>query len=440
MLATARETTSLTRLLGLASSLLLSLACGPPPPPDIVLVTFDTLRQDRVGAYGYERDLTPHLDLLASRGLVYDAAFTTMPTTAPAHMSLFTGQYPFEHGVRYNSDFPFVYDSHARNLVRQLHERGYSTGCFITTQLFGHAGDSLDGFDHCDFPADALRPGVDAAQAAGVWLSDQRSGPSFVWLHLYDPHAPYGSAEQKRESFPVDLARHGWIGSRDIKSDIRKRIIRRYERGIRDADRALGVLMESIRDRQGDVLVIAVADHGEYFDEQLSIGYAWAHGALLGDEVLRIPLILAGPGVETGRSATAVSIRDLYTTILEAAEIGDGTASSEARLDLRTIPEGRRIVSAERRTYSDPTQMLAMWGPKVWGHVRRNAVAAMDGEHLVVLGDEALPAAAAEGLPKDLLTAARRHRAGYLENPATRQPREVDAESERMLRELGYVN
>ncbi len=445
MLATAREPTSFKRLLGLVSSLLLAIACGPPSspplaPPDIVLVTFDTLRQDRVGAYGHERDLTPHLDLLASRGLVYDAAFTTMPTTAPAHMSLFTGWYPFEHGVRYNSDFPSVYGSQARNLVTQLHERGYATGCFITTQLFGHAGDSLDGFDHCDFPKEALRPGLDAAQAAAKWLRGSRTGPSFVWLHLYDPHAPYGSAEEKVARFPVNLARYGWIGPQEIKPEIRRRTIRRYERGIRDGDRALGVFMESIRDRQDDVLVIAVADHGEYLDEELSIGYAWAHGALLGDEVLRIPLVLAGPGVQKGRSATAVSIRDLYTTILEAAEIGDETASSEGRLDLRSLPKGRRIVSAERRTYSDHGRMLAMWGEEAWGHVRRNAVAAMDGEHLVVLGDQALPAATAEKLPKDLLAAARRHRAESLANPITRQPQKVDAESEDMLRALGYAN
>ena len=355
-------------------------------------------------------------------------------------MSLFTGQYPFEHGARHNSDFASVYGSHVRNLVKQLHESGYTTGCFITTQMFGHAGDSLDGFDHCNFPTDALRPGVDAAQAAAAWLRSKRSGPSFVWLHLYDPHAPYGSAKEKAADFPVDLARHGWIGPQDIKPEIRRRIIRRYERGIRDADSALGVLMESIGDRLDDVLVIAVADHGEFLDERLSIGYAWAHGALLGEEVLRVPLILAGPGVETGRSATAVSIRDLYTTILEAAEIGDGTALNEERLDLRAVPRGRRIVSAERRTYADHGRMLAMWGPKVWGHVRRSAVAAMDGEHLVVLGDEALPAPTVEGLPKDLLAAARRHLAEGNASSATRQPQEVDPESEAMLRELGYVD
>jgi arylsulfatase A-like enzyme len=355
-------------------------------------------------------------------------------------MSIFTGQYPVDHGVRYNADFPLIYGSQARNLITRLRERGYATGCFITTQVFGRARNSLENFDHCDFPRGSLRPGVHAAYAASAWLREKRSSPSFVWLHLYDPHSPYGSSKEKKTGFPVDLVRYGWIGPQDLEPEIRRRTIALYERGVRDADRGLGVLMDSIKSRLDDVLVIAVADHGEYFDEQLSIGYAWSHGALLGDEVLRIPLILAGPGVETGRSATAVSIRDLYTTILAAAEIGDRMASAEKRLDLRAIARGRRIVIAERRSYTHPARMQNIWGAAAWGHVQRNTVAAMDGKHLVVLGEDSLPAGMAEGLPKDLLIAASRHRAAVLASSETREPKEVDAESERMLRELGYLD
>ena len=119
----------------LALLALLAPACSRPPPgPSILFVSIDTLRTDHVGAYGDERGLTPNLDALAAGGLVHERAYTTMPTTGPAHLSAFTGLYPSEHGARSNGE-PLPQRFSSRELAHRLRQRGYATAAFVTTRL-----------------------------------------------------------------------------------------------------------------------------------------------------------------------------------------------------------------------------------------------------------------------------------------------------------------
>ena len=180
------------------------------PSPSILLITLDTVRRDHVGIYGAESGLTPSLDALAGEGLVHDAAYTTMPTTTPAHVSLFTGLYPSEHGVRRNGD-PLPADLAARGLAARLRRRGYATAAFVTSPLMSSGLTGLRGFEIYDSPTGTLRPAAAAVKAALAWLRVEKRRPIFLFVHLHDAHAPYGSADEKRRSFPVDPSSYGWI-------------------------------------------------------------------------------------------------------------------------------------------------------------------------------------------------------------------------------------
>lgn len=412
--------------------------CGA-PSPSILLVTLDTVRRDHVGAYGATSGLTPSLDALAAEGLVHDAAYTTMPTTAPAHLSLFTGLYPSEHGVRRNGDplpSPVASRFASQELALRLRTRGYTTAAFVTSRLMSARATGLRGFEIYDAPTGALRTGEAAARAALAWLRSERGRPVFLFVHLYDAHAPYGSADEKRRSFPVEASAYGWIddGVRYATESERGAMAARYARGVRSADAALGRLIAGAREiLKAPPLVIALSDHGETLAERLADrGYAYDHGEFLDLETVAIPLILAGPGVEAGRSRGAASIRDLYTTLLAAAGIDDPEARGSDRRDLRRRSNLRRLVGIERRSV----------GLRIRKRVRAHAAAASDGTRLLILADDGTLTSGTgesgsgdtEGAAADLMATARDrlHRTGRASAP-------LDPETREALHELGYA-
>ena len=402
--------------------------CGA-PSPSILLVTLDTVRRDHVGAYGATIGLTPSLDALAAEGLVHDAAYTTMPTTAPAHLSLFTGLYPSEHAVRRNGD-PLASAFASQELALRLRTRGYTTAAFVTSRLMSARATGLRGFEIYDAPTGTLRTGEAAAEAALAWLRAERRRPVFLFVHLYDAHAPYGSAGEKRRSFPVEAPAYGWIdeGTRYAAESERRAMAERYGRGVVSADAALGRLIAGAREiLQTPPLVIALSDHGETLAERLADrGYAYDHGEFLDLETVAIPLILAGPGVEPGRSRGAASIRDLYTTLLAAAGIDDPEARASDRRDLRRRSNLRRLVGIERRSV----------GLRIRKRVRAHAAAASDGTRLLILADDGSPTSGSGENEDDLLAAAR----GRLDRGPGRLAGEpIDPETREALRDLGYA-
>jgi len=367
----------------LAGVALALLACGE-PPPSIVLVTLDTIRCDHLGLYGGPPELSPHLDALGARGLVHEAAYTTMPTTGPAHLSIFTGLYPSEHGSLANGE-PVGGQHRPRELARRLRSRRYATAAFVTSPLLQPRATGLVGFEIYDSPRGLLRPGEDAARGALAWLDAERRRPVFLWLHLYDAHSPYGSADEKGRSFPVEPGRYGWV-DRGLYADAeeRRKTEQRYARGVRDADAALGQLLDELPGRIDPApLVLVTGDHGEALGELLATrGYAYDHGEFLDAETVCVPLVVAGPGVAPGRSSGAVSLTDVYATLLGVAGNPDppGSAEREAR-DLRTASADRRIVAVERRRV----------GPRVPASVRAHGAAAFDGAGGVIVGAESVP-------------------------------------------------
>src|SRR4029077_16866520 len=218
-------------------------------PRLIVLVTIDTLRADRLGAYGSTAGLTPNLDRFAEHAVRFAAAVTQVPLTLPAHATILTGLHPARHGIRTNDGFQLA-DVHT--LADALHARGYATGAFIGGYPLRASSGLARGFDRYDDDflkqsAIVERRADEVADAATAWIDAHRSHPLFVWLHLFDPHSPYAPPE------PFATAYAGAP----------------YDGEIAYTDAALGRFLERL-ERAGlleAAAAIVVADHGESLGE-----------------------------------------------------------------------------------------------------------------------------------------------------------------------------
>ena len=273
-----------------------------PPAPNILLITLDTTRADRLGAYGYAPAHTPNLDRLAREGVLFEHARTATPTTLPAHVSLLTGRYPSVHGVR-NNGVPL--SETVPTLASALHDGGYRTAAFISSFVLDRRFGLARGFDHYDDSLGAS-PGVAAEQverrgdrtaaAAEQWLAGVPA-PFFAWIHLYDPHDPYDAPPPFRESFAEQP----------------------YDGEIAFADSVVGTLVASLEQRglASTTLVAVIGDHGESLGDH---GEA-THGMFVYESAMRVPAILRWPGhLPSGRRvAPLVRAIDLAPTLMELA-------------------------------------------------------------------------------------------------------------------------
>ncbi len=277
----------------------------PAPPggaPDLVLVTIDTLRADHVGAHGAAPSVTPTLDRLAARGLLFERAYATAPLTLPSHTSILTGLYPPQHGVRHNG--VFVLHDEVETLAEHLQRAGWHTGAVLGAYVLASQFGLRQGFDHYDDRFGERRSAgsgfqervaAEVTDQALAWVRDLE-GPFFLWVHYYDPHADYRPPE------PYASMQAG----------------RPYDGEIAYVDAELGRLLEGLDALGGaDRRVVAVtADHGEGLGEH---GES-THGYFLYDSVLHVPLLLAGRGLPKGvRSQTVVSNAALAPTLVALA-------------------------------------------------------------------------------------------------------------------------
>jgi choline-sulfatase len=271
--------------------------------PSVLLVTLDTLRADRVGAWGGPRGLTPVLDTLARGGLVFNEALASVPLTLPSHATMFTGLEPPRHGVHDNGTY--VVPAELQTLATLLKAAGYETGAFVGAYVLDRRFGLARGFDHYDdrivrnetgaSVLESERRGEEVVGAAAAWLG-QRSLPFFAWVHLYDAHAPYDPPSPHRESHEGQA----------------------YEGEVAYVDSCLGRLLESARGAaaragQGEPLVAVLADHGESLGEHGEL----THGFFIYQATLAIPFLLAGPGVPAGeRHEGPARTADLLPTLL----------------------------------------------------------------------------------------------------------------------------
>jgi choline-sulfatase len=301
-----RTMTTMARCL-IAALLLVCAGCAgptPEPPPasqarHLVLITIDTLRADRVGAYGYARARTPHIDGLAARGVRFEHAYATTPITLPSHASLMTGRYPPGHGSRHNG---MRVDSAVPALATVLSTAGFATGAFVSAFPLDRRFGLNAGFaTYADrMPRGTRgrleneRPGRDTVDEALAWLtptltaSRANGGRFFLWVHLFEPHAPYGQPASGRS------------------------VADRYDDEIAESDAQIGRLLDALGPDAASSVIVVAADHGEAFGEHGEI----SHSLFIYDTTLRVPLVLAGPGVPTRTVGSPVSLVDVAPTVL----------------------------------------------------------------------------------------------------------------------------
>jgi choline-sulfatase len=290
-----------------------SVAPRPPKtqPPNVILITLDTVRADRMGFLGSKRGLTPHLDDLARQSVVFTHAYSQVPLTTASHATILTGTYPQFHqvndfGVPLAEDLPY-----APYIFRGA---GYHTAAFVGSLVLDPETRSAPGFDRGFDTYDAgfhrRRTGEDRYQAIErrggevigrtlAWLTEHKEGPFFVWVHLYDAHDPYDPPEPYKKRYASAP----------------------YDGEIAYVDAAVGKLFEWLRVRglYDSALIAVMADHGESLGEH---GEA-THGIFLYDETIRVPLLFKLPKQRSAgtRIDTRAGLVDVLPTLLEGSSL-----------------------------------------------------------------------------------------------------------------------
>jgi arylsulfatase A-like enzyme/Tfp pilus assembly protein PilF len=305
------------RRAALAASVAAGMACSTTPEPPataptprhLIIVTIDTLRADRLGAYGSTTVPTPNFDRLAREGVRALDATTHVPITRPSHATLFTARYPAEHGVRDNISLPLAKE--VPTLAETLHAQGFATAAFVSTFVLSSPSGLDRGFDHYDdafevpqgdeeavFLSTVQRRGDETLTKVEQWLDarspETRAKRTAMWVHLYDPHDPYEPPEPFASRFADRL----------------------YDGEVAWTDTLLGRLRASLEARQlwDDALVIVTADHGEALGEHDETG----HGFFAYETTLKIPFVLRGPGVPAnGTLDGTVRLVDVAPTVLD---------------------------------------------------------------------------------------------------------------------------
>lgn len=279
--------------------LLLAPRTSPPARPSLLLITIDTLRADRVGAYGSTAGLTPAIDALAARGRVFENAVAAAPLTLPSHSTILSGLDPMHHGVRNNGTYAFPSDR--ETIATRLKAAGYSTAAFVGAVVLDRRYGLARGFDIYDdrieravegrSVLESERPCALVVESAAAWLGARR-GPYFAWVHFYEPHAPYAPLPDLAAAHPGQP----------------------YDAEVAGADRCLASLVAMARAASPSGLVVAVTgDHGEGLGEH---GEA-THGLFVYQSTLRVPMVIEGPGVEAGsRTPRLARSADLAPTLL----------------------------------------------------------------------------------------------------------------------------
>ncbi|MDQ6800295.1 MAG: sulfatase-like hydrolase/transferase [Acidobacteriota bacterium] len=281
-------------------------------PAAIILITIDTLRADSLGFAGNTRVKTPFLDRIASEGIVFTNAHAHNVVTLPSHTNIITGLYPYQHGVRDNAGFKL--DPKYQTVATMLRPDGYTTGAFIGALPLDSRFGLNQGFDvyddnygkgqtSLDFVIQE-RPATAVLDAATRWWKSNEGKKRFLWVHLYDPHAPY----QPPEPFASQYAADPYLGE------------------IAYVDDALGKAMPPLLGK--NTLLIVTADHGEALGDHGEL----THGLFAYESTLKIPLIIWQPGVAHRVEASYVRHIDIVPTILDRAGIAKPAALPGASL------------------------------------------------------------------------------------------------------------
>src|SRR5260221_63771 len=274
------------RAVGLFCLVLLGSALLPPssrPRPairNVLLISIDTLRADRVSAYGFPRPTTPNIDAVAREGVLFRNVHTPVPMTLPAHVSMLTGTLPPTHGLRDNLVRRLPEGS--MTIAEMLKAKGFTTGAVVSSFVLDRRFGTSQGFDSYDDRFQAVhkigdlseRKGDEAARVATQWLDQHKGRPFFFFLHFYDPHEPY----EPPEPFASEWKGHP------------------YEGEVAFADHGVGLVIEKLRELglYDSTLIVITGDHGEMLGEHGELN----HGFFIYEGALRVPLVVRVPHAE----------------------------------------------------------------------------------------------------------------------------------------------
>jgi choline-sulfatase len=288
---------------------------------NLLLITLDTTRADRIHAYGFDGIETPNLDRLAREGVLFEQAVAPAPLTLPAHSSIFTGRFPPAHGVRDNGGF--FLDARETTLAERLQARGFTTGGFVGAYVLDHKWGIAQGFqtyfddfDLTKYQSLSLgsvdRPGNEVADKALAWLDTVGSSRFFGWVHFYDAHSPYNPPEP----FKSRYANRPYIGE------------------IAFVDSQVGRLLAFLDEHNltRNTVVVVMGDHGESLGEHGE----GTHGFFVYQATMHVPLLMRTPYDATVGRRVSDTVRsiDILPTALELL----GIASSEHLEGTSVVP------------------------------------------------------------------------------------------------------
>lgn len=263
---------------------------------NVLLISIDTIRPDRLSCYGGKFVRTPNIDRLAARGVVFERAFAHNPTTLPSHTNILLGTTPLHHGVHDNSKFKVAEEF--LTFAEYLKELGYATGAFIGAFPLDSRFGLAQGFDVYDesYPSDTSaefaapeRRAEEVIRSAVNWIAGQRSR-WFSFIHLWDPHTPYSPPEPFMSRYKGDP----------------------YSGEVAYVDSQLGNLFDFLerKDLTGSTLIVLTGDHGESLGEHGEL----THSYFAYNSTIWVPLIISGPGIAPGRSDVYACHTDIFPT------------------------------------------------------------------------------------------------------------------------------
>jgi arylsulfatase A-like enzyme len=342
---------------------------------NVLLVTIDTLRADHLGAYAYRRATSPRIDALARRGVVFDQAYTYWPKTRGSFVAIMTGRFASQTG--YGKSHPLLLEFNP-TLASVLKGAGYETAATVDNPNVASTLGYSRGFDRYreTWEEKALRTEMDRARAItadGVrFLAQARpERPFFLWLHYVNPHAPYEPPAPWDKAFlDADASRGPRLRSVDgFHGGASKQwaapgrtlgwYVAQYDGEIAAADAEVGKVLDALDAsavRDG-TLVVVTSDHGESLGEH---DYYFDHGENLFDPSMRIPLIVAGPGVERGRRTDVLATTlDLVPTLLDAVKVS--YPPDLAGVSLLPATRGERRPDRRRLQGQNDRNLLGAW-------------------------------------------------------------------------------
>jgi len=304
-----------------------------PRARNLVVITVDTLRADRLETYGYFRALAPNIDALAAESLVFERCLAPIPQTTPSHLSLMTGLYPYEHGV--SNNFARLPEEEARekafaptDVLRtfaQVIGTSVDTAGFVSAAPVKRLTGLANGFRTWDEPGSTRRTGDLTNAAALPWLAAQ-SGPFFMWVHYMDAHGPYEAGHYPPGEFEtmygVDDGLVAFMRERNIVGEATAgpeelaeayALANLYDGSVTFADQAVGELLDALRAKGiwEETVVVLMSDHGQGLWQHYSAG----HGDVW-NEQLQVPLMMRVPGERPRRLDPSMSIVDVLPTAL----------------------------------------------------------------------------------------------------------------------------